>query len=146
MARPVLDRLPMSKPIPLIQKYMTMAPHSIGEDQTLAHAHEVMRKHDIRHLPVLTGGTLVGLVTERDLGLVESLKDVDPKVVRVGDAMSTIVYAVSPEAQLDEVLREMATHKYGCAVVMANHKVVGIFTTVDVCNAFAKLLETRLAA
>jgi acetoin utilization protein AcuB len=125
---------------------MTTAPHSIGEDQTLAFAHEVMRKHSIRHLPVLTGGELVGLVTERDLGLVESFKDVDPKVVRVGDAMSTNVYAVSPEAPLDEVLREMAAHKYGCAVVMTNHKVVGIFTMVDVCNAFAKLLDTRLAA
>jgi acetoin utilization protein AcuB len=146
MARPVLDSLSMSKPIPTIQKYMTSAPHSIGEDQTLAHAHEVLRKHGIRHLPVLNGGALVGLVTERDLGLIESLKDVDPAVVRVGDAMSTSVYAVSPDAPLDEVVRNMATHKYGCAVVMANHKVVGIFTTVDVCNAFASLLETRLAA
>jgi acetoin utilization protein AcuB len=136
----------MSKAVPTIHKYMTTTPHSIGEDQTLAHAHEVMRKHNIRHLPVLTGGTLVGLVTERDLGLVESLKDVDPRVIRVGDAMSTSVYAISPEASLDEVLREMAAHKYGCAVVMSNHKVVGIFTTVDVCNAFANLLDTRLAA
>lgn len=135
----------MSKPIPTIQKYMTTAPHSIGADQTLAHAHEAMRKHDIRHLPVLTGGVLVGLVTDRDLRLVESLKDVDPMVVRVGDAMSTSVYAVSPDASLDEVLREMAAHKYGCAVVMANNKVVGIFTMVDVCNAFATLLTTRLA-
>jgi len=146
MARAVLNRSAMSKPIPTIHKYMTTTPHSIGEDQTLAHAHEVMRKHSIRHLPVLSGGALVGLVTERDLGLVESLKDVDPSTVRVGDAMSTGVYAVSPEAPLDEVLREMAAHKYGCAVVMANHKVVGIFTTVDVCTAFADLLGTRLAA
>jgi acetoin utilization protein AcuB len=146
MARSVLDRSAMSKPIPTIQKYMTTAPHSIGVDQTLAYAHEVMRKHSIRHLPVLTGGRLVGLLTERDLGLVESLKDVDPTVVRVGDAMSTSVYAVSPDALLDEVLREMATHKYGCVVAMANHKVVGIFTMVDVCNAFANLLDTRLAA
>lgn len=134
----------MTKPIPPVQKHMSTAPHSIGADQTLAHAHEVMRKYDIRHLPVLSGGKLVGLLTERDLRLVESLKDVDPSVVRVDDAMSTSVYAVSPDAPLDQVVREMASHKYGCAVVMQNQKVVGMFTTVDVCTALANLLETRL--
>lgn len=135
----------MSKPIPMIQKFMTVAPHSIGVDQTLAHAHSVMREHAIRHLPVLSGGQLVGMLTDRDLGLVESLKDVDPKTVKVEDAMSTVVYAVSPDAPLNDVVREMASHKYGSAVIMQNNKVVGIFTTVDVCKAFAELLETRLS-
>lgn len=135
----------MSKPIPMIQKFMTVAPHSIGVDQTLAYAHGVMREHAIRHLPVLSGGQLVGMLTDRDLGLVESLRDVDPKTVKVEDAMSTIVYSVSPDAPLNDVVREMASHKYGSAVVMQNNKVVGIFTTVDVCKAFADLLETRLS-
>jgi acetoin utilization protein AcuB len=135
----------MTKPIPMIQKFMTSAPHSIGVDQTLAHAHAVMREHAIRHLPVLSGGQLVGMLTERDLGLVESLRDVDPKFVKVEDAMSTTVYSVSPDALLHDVVREMASHKYGSAVVMQNSKVVGIFTTVDVCTAFADLLETRLS-
>jgi acetoin utilization protein AcuB len=39
----------------------------------------------------------------------------------------------------------MAEHKYGCVVVMQNEKVVGIFTTVDVCRAFAEMLHGRLA-
>ncbi len=47
--------------------------------------------------------------------------------------------------ELVGVVREMAQHKYGSAVIMQNHKVVGIFTTVDVCKAFAELLHTRLA-
>jgi acetoin utilization protein AcuB len=133
------------KPIPTIQKYMTTSPHSIGLDQTLAHAHSMMLDHGIRHLPVLTGGRLVGMVTDRDLRLVESLKDVDPKTVKVEDAMSTIVYSVTPDTPLDEVLQTMAEHKYGSAVVMQNHKVVGIFTTVDVCRSFAEMLHGRLA-
>lgn len=111
----------MSKPIPMIQKFMTVAPHSIGVDQTLAYAHGVMREHGIRHLPVLSGGQLVGMLTDRDLGLVESLRDVDPKTVKVEDAMSTIVYSVSPDAPLNDVVREMASHKYGSAVVMQNN-------------------------
>lgn len=134
----------MAKAIPSIQKYMTTAPHSIGVEQTLAHAHEVLRQHHIRHLPVLEGGQLVGMLTQRDLALVETLKDVDPRNVRVEDAMSTEVYTVSPEAPLDEVVGEMAEKKYGSAVVVSNHKVVGIFTTVDVCSALADLLHSRL--
>lgn len=135
----------MSKPIPTIQKFMTTSPHSIGADQTLAHAHAVLREHRIRHLPVLSGGKLVGMVTDRDLNFVETLKDVDPTNVTVEDAMVRDVYEVSPDAPLDEVVREMAQHKYGSAVVMQNHKVVGIFTTVDVCRALGDLLHTRLA-
>jgi CBS domain-containing protein len=51
----------------------------------------------------------------------------------------------TPEAPLDEVVAEMGARKYGSAVVMQNDKVVGIFTTVDVCRAFAELLHSRLA-
>ena len=134
----------MSKPIPAVAKYMTASPHSIGQEQTLSAAHKIMRGNLVRHLPVLHGGKLVGVVTERDLHLVESLKDVDPEEVLVEDAMSSHVYSVSPEAPLDEVASEMAAKKYGSAVVMQNGKVVGIFTTVDACQALADLLQTRL--
>jgi len=135
----------MSKPIPLIQKYMTTSPHSVGVDQPLSRAHEIMHEHTIRHLPVLRGGKLVGIITDRDLHLVESLKDVDPKEVLVEEAMTSSVYEVQPETPLDEVVESMGAHKYGCAVVMQSGKVVGIFTTVDLCRAFAELLHTRLA-
>lgn len=135
----------MSKPIPSIQKYMSTSPHSIGRDQPLSRAHALMREHGIRHLPVLTGGKLVGMLTQRDLHLIESLKNVDPEEVLVEDAMSTTVYAVSTEAPLDEVVSTMAEHKYGSAVVMHNATVVGILTTVDVCKALAALLHGRLA-
>jgi acetoin utilization protein AcuB len=139
------DLLGMSKPIPEIQKHMTPSPHSIGAEQTLARAHAVMQEHNIRHLPVLHGGRLVGIITDRDVHLLESLKDVDPRLVTVSDAMAQTVYSVAPETPLDEVAREMAKHKYGSAVVMQNQKVVGVFTTVDACNALADLLHSRLA-
>jgi acetoin utilization protein AcuB len=84
------------------------------------------------------------MLTQRDLALNESLKDVDPRSVPVEDAMSTEVYMVSPDAKLDEVVSEMAEKKYGSALVVQNHKVVGIFTTVDVCSALADLLHSRL--
>jgi acetoin utilization protein AcuB len=134
----------MTKSIPHIDKYMTPGPHSVGQEQSLAQAHKLMRDHHIRHLPVLHGGKLVGVLSDRDLHLIETLRDVDPDKVTVEEAMSPTVYTVSPRTSLDEVVREMALHKYGCAVVEDNAKVVGVFTTVDAMRAFADLLETRL--
>ncbi len=135
----------MTKAIPTIQKYMTTSPHSIGAEQVLSQAHAMMRQHEIRHLPVLQGGILVGMLSERDLALIETLKDVDPTKVTVEDAMTINPYFVSPDAPLDEVVTHMAEHKHGSAVVMQNGHVVGIFTSVDVCRSFAELLRTRLA-
>lgn len=135
----------MTKPIPTVQKYMTTQPHSIGRAQTMAVAHQMMREHHFRHLPVLDGGSLVGILSDRDLNLIETLRDVDPALVTVDDAMSTNTYCVAPDTPLDEVVATMAETKYGCAVVMQNHKLVGIFTTVDACRAFSELLHGRLA-
>lgn len=136
----------MSKqhPIPPIRKFMTPAPHTIGSDQTMQHAHEVMRKFRIRHLPVLEGDRLVGVLSDGDLNLVETLRDVDPREVTVAEAMSTDPYTVSPDAPTDAVVTEMARHKYGSVVVMDNRHVVGVFTTNDVCQAFAEMLRTHM--
>ena len=135
----------MSKPIPQVQKYMTYTPHTIGADQPMTQAHKMMREHRIRHLRVLAGGKIVGILSDGDLNLIETLKDVNPQEVRVEDAMTQVPYTVTPETPLDEVVNEMAEHKYGCVVVMQNEKVVGIFTTVDACRAFAEMLHGRLA-
>jgi acetoin utilization protein AcuB len=133
----------MPEAMPHIEKYMTTGPHSVGQEQPLAQAHKLMRHHHIRHLPVLHGGKLVGVLSDRDLQLIESLRGVDPDKVLVEEAMSEVVYTVAPKAPLDEVVREMAHHKYGCAVVEDDGKVVGVFTSVDAMRAFADLLEAR---
>jgi acetoin utilization protein AcuB len=135
----------MSKPIPAVQKFMTYSPHTVGAEQTMAVAHKMMREHHIRHLPVLHGGKIVGVISDGDLHLIETLRDVDPHTVRVEDAMTQTPYTVSPETPLDDVVGTMAEHKYGSAIVMQHDKVVGIFTTVDACRAFAELLHSRLA-
>ena len=130
-----------------LQAFMTESPHSIGHDQPLAIAHELMRKHKIRHLPVLDAGKLVGIVTDRDLHLIETLKDVDPKKVLVEEAMTSDVYATTPEAPLHEVAAAMAERKLGCAVVLdPHHKVIGVFTTTDALRAVAELGRKRTTA
>jgi acetoin utilization protein AcuB len=121
-----------------IADYMTKSPHSIGYDQSLAHAHQMMREFHIRHLPVLNGGRLVGVLSDRDLAFLENLKDVNASKMTVEEAMTSVPYAVTKSARLGQVAREMAEHRYGSAVVMENEHVVGVFTTVDALRALAE--------
>ena len=125
---------------------MSAVPVTIGIDQPMTAAHQLMREHRIRHLPVLAGGRLVGVVSDRDLHLVETLRDVDPDKVAVEDALSPDPYTVAPETPLDEVVQTMADRKLGSALVVRGTRVVGIFTTVDALHALAALLQRRRAA
>lgn len=129
------------KQMPRVESVMTTSPHTIGLDQPLSQAHSMMSRYEIRHLPVLQGGKLVGVLTDRDLHLIETLKDVDPDRVTVEEAMTWSPYSVPPHAALDEVAAEMADRKYGCAVVMDGPKVVGVLTTVDLARALSDLLR-----
>jgi acetoin utilization protein AcuB len=122
---------------------MTPSPHSIGREQTLSTALALMNRHDIRHLPVLDGGRVAGLLSQRDVLFVETLRDVDPSKVAVEEAMSTEVYAVDPQTPLVDVVAEMAEHKYGCVVVVQGTQVAGIFTTVDALRALVTMLRAR---
>jgi len=134
----------MSKSIPTIQKYMTTSPHSIGKDQTVATAEKMMSKYGIRHLPVLEGGKLLGIISDRDVKFLETFKDVDPNKVTLDSMYIDKVFTVEPDALLNEVCDVMAENKYGCTVVTSNDKLVGIFTWVDALRAMSELLETRL--
>ncbi len=134
----------MNKAIPVVQKYMTYTPKSIGFDRPLSQAMKLMSDMQIRHLPVLKAGELIGVLTDRDIKLVASFENIDPEKVLVEEACSFDPYFTSPETPLSEVVSYMARKKYGCAVVMDNGKLAGILTETDVYNAFAELLETRL--
>jgi acetoin utilization protein AcuB len=134
----------MSKAIPTIQKYMTTTPHSIGADETIEAASQLLRQHGVRHLPVLEGERLLGVLTDSDIKFVEGFRDVDPTTLTVAEVMIEEPYSVSPATPLDEVTSTMAEKKYGCAIVVQNQRVVGIFTTVDACRALSELLVTRL--
>ncbi|RYZ03342.1 MAG: CBS domain-containing protein [Myxococcales bacterium] len=126
-----------------VQRYMTKDVQTIGDQQPMLMAHRLMRQEQVKHLPVLHQGKLVGILSDRDLNLFESLSAVDPKLVSVSEAM-TDAYVVTPETSLDEVVSRMAEKTCDAAVVCdKQHKVVGIFTTVDVCVAFATLLRSR---
>ncbi|WP_413289894.1 CBS domain-containing protein [Bdellovibrio sp. HCB337] len=124
-----------------VDKFMTVSPQTIGADQTLAKADKLMRQHQIRHLPVLDAGRLVGILSDRDIKLVESFKDVDPEIMTVSEAYTEEPFSVSPKTPLAEVCAKMAQRKYGSVLIVENNKLVGIFTWIDALNAMNSLID-----
>jgi acetoin utilization protein AcuB len=123
-----------------IETYMSPLTVTIGAEQPMAEAAARMREHHIRHVPVLHGGHLVGILSDRDLAMVESLPGVDPQKVIVREAMTPDPYAVGRDARVAEVVAQMAEHKYGTTVIVEGDRPVGIFTTVDALRLCATLL------
>lgn len=125
-----------------IRSVMVRDPQTIPSERTLAEAHDVMRAHGIRHLPVMRNGRLVGIVSLRDLHLVQTLRTIDTAKVSVEEAMTPNPFTVSPEAPVADVARAMAQNKWGSAVVMENERVVGMFTTIDALKLLADLVDS----
>ncbi len=123
-----------------IRAFMTAAPHVIDVNQPVAVAAAFMREHHIRHLPVLAGAELVGLLSERDILLVERLRAVDPATLFVREAMTAAPHTISPESSLEWVTAEMAQQKIGSMIVVERGRVVGIFTTIDALRALGEVL------
>jgi len=96
-----------------------------------------MNEHGIRHLPVLHGGALVGLVSQRDIQLLESLQGVESTEVTVEEAMSQDVLTAKPRESVQAVSGRMARRKAGSAVVVEKGRVLGIFTTIDALKVLA---------
>lgn len=134
----------MTKPIPMIQKFMTTTPLSVEKDANLLEAAKLMQANHIRHLPVTFLGKVEGILSETDINLVKGIKDVNIEKMKVYECFTPNAFTVSPAAKLDEVTAEMAEHKYGCVPVVDNQNLVGIFTWVDALKATSELLHTRL--
>jgi acetoin utilization protein AcuB len=126
---------------PTVREYMTPAPRTISPRQALTHARQIMLGHHIRHLPVLDGGRIVGLISERDLLLVESLPGVNPTDVRVEEAMVQEVFTVAPDEPIADVIETMIETKVGSAVLVDGQRVVGVFTTIDALRALRDRLQ-----
>ncbi|NVB37156.1 CBS domain-containing protein [Pseudenhygromyxa sp. WMMC2535] len=120
---------------------MTRDPVTISSDTSLADAAACMDDHGIRHLPVLEGDEVVGLVSERDLALISGIPGVDKDAVEVSEAMTAQPYVVAPEAALADVVRTMRDRKIGSAVVMDAGEVVGIFSVIDALGVLLTKLD-----
>ena len=128
------------KAVPMIDKYMTVMPHTINYTMPVKTAFEMMREYHIRHLPVQNAGKLVGILTDRDIKLASSFAGASE--LKVEEVMTPDPYVVRPHTPLDHVVLEMAEHKFGCAVIeQENGKVVGIFTATDGLRVLGGILQ-----
>jgi acetoin utilization protein AcuB len=127
--------------IATIREFMTPTPVCIAPDLPLTEARARMHELDARHLPVVEGGHLVGIISDRDVALVDAVLG-NPETITVRQAMTAQPFTCGPGAHLHAVAAEMAEHRYGSAVVVdpshATH-VLGVFTTTDALRALAKL-------
>jgi acetoin utilization protein AcuB len=134
------DNVVMKPDILCIEDCMTPHPITIEPAASLTQAHKIMRSRGIRHLVVTEGSALKGLVSVRDLHLLETLADVDPDVVSVAEAMTPEPFAVPPGTPLRDVALAMHGYKYGAVVVVDGSQVVGLFTTIDAMRVLADVL------
>jgi acetoin utilization protein AcuB len=126
--------------MPPIDRYMTRGPYSLAMSDSALLARDRMQSHSIRHLPVIEGDRLVGVVSQRDVELVAAVPGVDLGHVEVGRIMGPPYYVWS-ETPLDEVSDLMSASKTDYVVVRGGHGVEGIFTAVDALAALSDLLR-----
>ena len=128
------------KSMPLIKSVMTPFPYSIESDRPVGEAEAMMARHDVRHLPVVEHGKLVGVLTDGHIRLGRD-GDSSHRGERVGDLCDMRAYVVELSTPLHRVLKHMADSHIGCALVVKNGRLAGIFTTTDACRHYAALLH-----
>jgi len=125
----------------VINEYMTRPVHGIAPEETLDVAARRMRDNDIRHLPVRTGGKVVGLLTQRDIDIAKAVSKNGLSHTVVSDVMVPEPFCVEANACLRAVVREMAERKFSSAIVVAKDgSVEGIFTEIDALRVFGRQL------
>ena len=128
---------------------MTRDPVTIGPEDSLSHALEVMRRHGIRRIPVVIGETLVGLLAEGDLKRAQpsTLSDSQEEFNRVmdGTQVSRIMIdkpiSTGEDTPLADAAQTLHTTKYGALPVLRDGKLVGILTDNDLIRCLGELLS-----
>jgi len=128
----------MSAPI---SKFMTRETRCVAPQTSVGEAWSLMREHNLRHLPVVTEGKVVGILSQRDLLALEAGLNIDRAATPVSDAMTANPYVVAPTEPLVSVVATMALRKLGSAVVVLAGRPIGIFTTTDALHVLGRLLR-----
>jgi acetoin utilization protein AcuB len=134
------------------QDVMTPDPVTVPSQASAAEVWDLMRERAVRHLPVVDGGTLVGMLSDRDLahfdlGRVLSVEGAEALRRQLTtpaiNVMSPDVIAVEPEAELGEVIDLLVENRIGAVAVVRpeTQELVGIVSYIDVLKAVRDLLE-----
>src|SRR5918997_3930775 len=128
-----------------VRDSMTREVVTLGPEASAAEAGRLCQELGVRHLPIVEGGRLVGLVSDRDL------RDVSPPRgsggerdtlgwVRLRDIMSTDLVTIAPLDTIEHAAREIYDRKIGCLPVVADGELVGIITSADMMRALIELV------
>lgn len=135
-----------------VRDFMTSHPITITPDTPIFQALEIVRKHKVRHLPVLKDGKIVGLVTERGLLTVSPSPATTLSVyelnyvlakVTVREAMVKNPITVAPGCPIEEAAQLMWEKRIGSLLVTEGERLVGIITQTDMIEAVVRLLGLR---
>jgi len=104
---------------------------SIKPDATVYEAIELMAAKNIGALPVVDGGKLLGIVSERDYTRKVILRGKSSKETAVGEIMTHRLTAVDPDTPIEECLRLMTERRVRHLPVLQNDELVGILSIGD---------------
>lgn len=136
----------------LVGRRMRTSLITLTKDATLAQARELLHTHRIRHLPVVEGDRLLGIVTDRDLRQASpsSAAGISPDrtaaflaQIPVTEAMVKDVRTVSPFTTIEEAARLMIERKIGCLPVTEGDRLVGIITETDILGVLVDVMGIR---
>jgi CBS domain-containing protein len=114
---------------------------TISANERLSMVEDIMTLGRVRHMPVVQGGRLVGVVSERDLlraslSVLSEHRDAERRaflhVVEISRVMSTPPIVIGPDATIEQAALLMADKKIGCLPVVAGDELVGMVTETDV--------------
>ena len=122
-----------------VKDYMSPAPETLTPEDLLLNADLRIRRAGVRHLPVVSNGRLVGLLTERDVRrhgasiLYSTSEDYNKTFEQtlVGTVMTRDVTTIGPDATLAEATSLLHSQRLGCLPVMDGQQLVGIITRAD---------------
>lgn len=118
-----------------LRDVMTAPVLKLGAGEPASDALAWMRDANVRHLPVVSGNELVGILSERDLGGPHG--GLARKGRTVGELMHRDPFIATPELRLAEGARLMRKHRIGCLPILENGALVGIVTRSDLLAALA---------
>jgi CBS domain-containing protein len=108
---------------------------SIAPEATVYDALAMMAEREVGALLVMTGGKLVGIISERDYARKIILQGRLSKETAVHEIMTEAMYTVTPDDTIDECMRIMTHHRIRHLPVFANGDLVGVISIGDLVNA-----------
>lgn len=130
-----------------LKQVMTPVPYRVSSEAPLVSAKQEMHHHNVRHLPVVDGESIVGILSQRDIAVASALAKhvTDEDKLLVKDVCSLDPYIVDVGEHFDVVLLAMAHNRYGSAIVTEEDQMVGIITTTDVCRVCGEYFRDQSA-